>query len=933
VAEPSPYRDTLNLPRTGFPMKADLVNREPAFLRRWESTGLYAAMRAARAGRQTFLLHDGPPYANNPSHLGHLLNNVLKDAVIRYKFLRGYDVPFTPGWDCHGQPIEHQYLKSAGLSARDVDPLELRRACAAYAAKWVRHQREERKRVGAVGDWDRPYLTMDNALVAAEIEAVGRLIRAGYIFRGKKPVLWCWSCETALAENAVEFGPHVAPSVYVRFPVDRWPGGSPPCALPPAKPVSVVIWTTTPWTLPANVAVAFHPRLSYDLVETDTEVLVLASELAAGVLALAGIRPLRTLATVEGRSLEGLACRHPFVRRTSVGILAEYVTLEAGTGVVHIAPGHGDEDFASGTAYRLPVLAPVDERGRFTAEFPEFEGEPVLEASGKLIERLASKGALLHQGVIEHAYPFCWRCKNPVIFRATEQWFISLAHDALKARAAEAARRVQWYPPGGGERLARMIEQRPDWCISRQRAWGVPIPVFYCEACRAPLATEASVRAVRDWVASEGADVWWRRDAAALLPAGTRCESCGGRSFRKETDTLDVWFDSGVTHTSVLRAREGLRAPADLYLEAHDQFRGWFQSSLLTSVALHGEAPYRAVLVHGWVLDPEGEKMSKSRGNVVSLADAVGRWGADVCRLWGLSEDFTTDVAITTESLDRIQEAYRKFRNTLRYLLGNLADWNGAEPGAEAARPVDRWMRGRIQGLVRDVTADFDAYRFHHGIRKLHQFCVVDLSAVYLEILKDRLYASRPDDPARRAAQAVLGECFGALVRMLAPVLPFTAEDAWDHAPAALTGGRRSVHLTEWPEAAPAAGAEAGEWDRLLAFREVATKALEEARQTGAVPRPLEAAVTVEADGEWRTWLEPHAGQLAEWLVVSAASLGGAPSGAGIVETAHGRLRISAAKARGAKCARCWLIRPEVGSVAGRPDVCARCADVLAARA
>lgn len=925
MPEPSEYRNTLNLPRTDFAMKADLVKREPDFLRRWDAMKLYDAMRRARAGRRKFVLHDGPPYANGASHLGHLVNNVLKDAVLKYKFLRGFDVPYVPGWDCHGQPIEHAYLKSTKLSPRDIDPLALRKACAEYARKWVTHQMAERKRLGLQGDWERPYLTMDKALVAREIEAVGRLIRDGFIYRGKKPVLWCATCETALAENAVEHKPHTAPSIYVKFRVTGWPAG---LAADTPKPVSVVIWTTTPWTLPANVALAFHPQLTYDFVDTGDEVLVLARELAAGVLGLAARQAAGVIASAEGKAFEGVTCAHPFMPRESKGILADYVSSSTGTGVVHIAPGHGEEDWRAGQTYRLPVLAPVDGRGRFTPEVPEFAGQFVFKADPGIIDLLKARGALLHAGTVDHSYPHCWRCKKPVLFRATEQWFMSLEHRQLKLRAAEAARKVAWHPAAGAERMGGMIDIRPDWCISRQRVWGVPIPVFYCTACQHPHVTEASVAAVRDWVAEESADTWWVRGPETLLPAGTRCESCGGQTFRKETDTLDVWFDSGMTHATVLEASEDLRAPADLYVEAHDQFRGWFQSSLLTSVALHDRAPYKDVLVHGWVLDPEGDKMSKSMGNVVTLSDGVNRWGADVMRWWTLSEEFTQDMRLSAEAMDRIQDAYRKLRNTLRYLLGNLGDWKGNS--GEKGRAIDGWMRARLNALMGEVTQEMDAYRFHRAAGALVRFCTVDLSAIYLDVLKDRLYASRPDDPDRKAAQDVLAEIVNALTRMLAPFLPFTAEDAWQHLPDALKGGTASVHLADWPAPAvmPDAAGQAARWTSFIGLRDAVMKSLETARQTNVIDQPLAAKVAIRGAGTWPEFFAAADGdrELAELLVVSQARVEAAPGAdAPTTQTPEGALWVAVTKADGARCDRCWLTKEDTGKTA--PGLCDRCAD------
>jgi isoleucyl-tRNA synthetase len=928
MAEKGDYRATLNLPRTEFPMKADLVRREPARLKKWDDEGLYRRLRERRKDARRFVFHDGPPFANGNSHMGHLLNNVLKDAVVRYKFLRGFDTPFVPGWDCHGQAIEHQYLKTSGLSPRDLDPLELRKACRDYAMKWVNIQKGQRRRTGLLGDWDRPYLTMDRAMVAAELECAGQLIRDGYIFRGKKPVYWCATCETAQAENSVEYGPHESPSVWVRFPIRRLPEGLAGLAAKLDRPAFAVIWTTTPWTLPANVAVAFHPRFRYSFVRTGGEVLLMAEDLSAGTLKLAGLPEGTIVATVEGRELEGLVCGHPFVRRDSVGVLADYVTLDAGTGIVHTAPGHGLEDYATGVAYRLPVLAPIDSRGRFTDEYPDMKGVGVFEANPRIVEMMRERGILLHSEKVEHSYPHCWRCKKPVVFRATEQWFISLEHRGLKVRAAEAARVVTWHPGTGAERMGKMIDSRPDWCISRQRSWGVPIPVFYCEACGAVLATAESLKAVRDRVAEEGPDAWWIRDAAAILPADTRCGSCGGRKFRKETDTLDPWFDSGCTHTTVAKADPELGWPVDLYLEATDQFRGWFQSSLLTSMALNGAPPYREVVVHGWVLDPVGEKMSKSLGNVVSLEDGIGRWGADIMRVWGLSEKFHDDMRLSAESMDRIVDAYRKVRNTLRFLLGNLADYRAGGPAGEKA--VDRWMRARLGALVGEVTQMMDAYEFYQAFGLMYRFCVVDLSAVYLDLLKDRLYASGSDDPGRRAAQGVLADCFGALTRMLTPFIPFTTEEAWEFAPESLKAGAEFAQLSDWPVASPGDAQAAADWERYMALREAALKVVEAARQGGAVETQLGTKLVFEAEGDWLEWLKPFSADLPELLVVSQAELKPwAGGGEAAIATNKGRLAISAGRAEGVKCSRCWLVRTTVGQDKEHPALCDRCASVV----
>jgi isoleucyl-tRNA synthetase len=937
VAEKADYRSTLNLPRTAFPMKGDLVKREPETLARWEQMRLYDAVRTARKGSRKFIFHDGPPFANGNSHIGHLLNNVLKDAVVRYKTAAGFDAPFVPGWDCHGQPIEYQYLKTSGLSIRDIKPLELRRACAEYAMKWVNVQKEQRKRMGMLADWERPYLTMDPAAEAVEIECAGRMIQDGYIVRGRKPVLWCATCETALAENSVEYGPHVAPSIFVRFRVSEWTPALAKLPIPGAKPAHVVIWTTTPWTLPANVALAFNRDLNYDLIETPDEILVLATDLAAGVMALAGIKGGRTFATAPGREFEGLKCDHPFVDRISVGVLAEYVTLEAGTGIVHTAPGHGEEDYVTGKEYRLPILAPVDAGGRFTDEFPEFKGRHVFESNRGIIDLLKGKGMLVHEGELEHSYPFCWRCKNPMIFRATEQWFISLDHNDLKKKSAEAARKVVWHPAEGGERAAKMVESRPDWCISRQRSWGVPIPVFYCDACGAVLATEESIKAVHDKVAAEGADVWWIREAEAILPADTRCPKCGERKFRKETDTLDVWFDSGTTHMSVLNARKDtdLSWPADLYLEGADQYRCWFQSSLLTAMALKGSPPFKEVVVHGIVVGAQGEKMSKSLGNTIDLEGAVGRWGADVMRLWALMEYYHDDMRLSEEIMARVVDAYRKLRNTLRFLLGALDGYDGVPPPDDAFREVDRWMRWRKDKMVAQVTGDMKDYRFYNGIHEIHRFCVSELSSFYLDLLKDRLYASRRDDPARRAAQAILAETLKDIVRLLAPFIPFTADEVWGHMPEFLRGGVASVHLALWPEEPPFL-VEGGSGSRFRLFffqvREAILKQMEIARQSGVISNPLESRIVLAATGELMAFLQSMGTDLPELLIASQVSLEPLDGGDPILVLPEGKLAITIVKPEGTKCPRCWLVKADIGSDPAHPDLCGRCADVVGRR-
>ena len=915
-------------------MKADLVTREPQTLARWDEMDLYALMRGRRKGAPTYILHDGPPYANGDAHIGHLLNRTLKDAVVRYKFLRGFDSPFIPGWDCHGQPIEHNYLRESGKSAREVKPLELRKACAEYARKWIGVQKGRLKRLGAVGDWEHPYLTMDRDVEAREVEAVGKLILDGYISRGKKPVLWCFSCETALAENAVEYGPHTAESVFVRFRVEEWPSASAQAGKKAVKPAYVVIWTTTPWTLPANVAIAFHPRLKYDLIETGEETLVMASDLAAGVLSTAGLAPGRVVATVTGNDLEGIKCAHPFISRTSVGINAEYVTLEAGTGCVHIAPGHGAEDYISGQKYHLPVLAPVDGTGKFTEEFSEMKGMHVFKANPEIIALMKKSGALLAEGKLNHSYPHCWRCKKPVIFRATEQWFISLDHRDLRKRAVEAVRDVKWYPGWGGDRLSSMIGLRPDWCISRQRSWGVPIPVFYCGDCNTVLATKESLDAARDLVAKDGTDGWWEKESGEILSAGTKCGKCGGGKFTKEMDTLDVWFDSGVTHTSVLRNREGLKWPADLYLEGSDQHRGWFNSSHLSGMALDGQPPYKAVVTHGIFLDLQGEKMSKSQGNIITAEEAFGKWGADLIRLWTLSENYHEDMRFSREILNRVTDSYRKLRNTFRFLLGNISglDSDATVPD-QAFGEVDRWMRWRCALLVREVTAAMDEFAFYRAVQAIHRFCSVEMSAFYLDILKDRMYCSHSSDPARLAARRVMAETVSALDRMMAPFIPFTAEEVWTFLPESLKGGLPSVHMADWPSDA---GADADprmarRWDLFMRLRDPVLKGIETARQEKRVDNPLGSRVILRLDGDFARLagsIAPDA--LREMLNVSQVAVEPFRSGdEPALASDDGKISVEVARPEGEKCARCWLVLPTVGTDSRHPALCKRCADVV----
>lgn len=914
------YKETLNLPRTAFPMKANLVRREPEIIQRWEEEDLYGKIRERAKGREKYILHDGPPYANGHIHMGTALNKILKDFIVKSKFMAGQDSTYVPGWDCHGLPIEHEVEKTLGEEKGRLTKTEIRRLCRDYASRFVQIQREEFKRLGVLGTWNSPYLTMDPKYQATIVREFGRFVDGGYLYRGKKPVYWCPTCRTALAEAEVEYGPHRTPSIYVKFPmVSDLSTRFPPLK---GKEVSVLIWTTTPWTLPANLAIAFHPDHDYAAVESDGEVFILAHRLVAPVMEILGLKDYRVLATFLGRDLEGLKCRHPFLERESVLILAEYVTLDTGTGCVHIAPGHGEEDYESGLKYGLDIYAPVDDQGRFTSEVEFFAGQFVFEANPAINAKLREVGALLHEEEVEHSYPHCWRCKNPVIFRSTEQWFISIDHRDLRSRLLDWIGKVQWIPQWGKDRIYNMVAARPDWCISRQRAWGVPIVVFYCTNCGEPLLDRKVVEHVAELFERQGADIWFERPPEELLPPGTKCPNCGAETFRKEEDILDVWFDSGVSWAAVLEQRMELQFPADLYLEGTDQHRGWFHSSLITSVANRGAPPYRAVLTHGFVVDGQGRKMSKSAGNVISPFEITERYGAELLRLWAAAEDYRDDIRISGEILDRLVEAYRRIRNTWRFMLGNLYDFDPREglPYREL-QEIDRWILHRFMVLVKRVREAYEAFTFHTIYHSVHNFCVVDLSALYLDILKERLYVSPPTSPKRRSSQTALYLILKGMVRLMAPILSFTAEEAWSHLPKE-EGDPESVHLASFPEVEEALmdGGLEERWSRLLEVREQVTKALEGARQRKEIGHSLDARVSIRAPGELIAFLRTFGEELREIFIVSQVELQEVPQGV---------LQVHVAKARGKKCARCWVYHEEVGRSEEHPEICPRCLEVI----
>ncbi|MFH1595175.1 MAG: isoleucine--tRNA ligase [Pseudomonadota bacterium] len=920
------YKETLNLPRTDFPMKADLPQREPQILKRWEEMGLYGKIRAQGQGRPRFVLHDGPPYANGHIHLGHALNKILKDIIIKSRQMMGFDCPYVPGWDCHGLPIEHQVDKELKAEGLKLSQVEIRSRCRAYARKFIGIQGAEFERLGVLGDWAHPYLTMHHSYVAAILEEYGRFFFSGAVYRSKKPVHWCATCRTALAEAEVEYEEHQTPSIYVKFPL-----ASPPFQVPElsGRQVSLVIWTTTPWTLPANQAIAVHPDLEYVGLEVGEEVLLVAGELAQGLLSFWGLKG-KEILRLPGRRLEGAFCSHPWIDRTSQVILADYVTLEAGTGLVHIAPGHGQEDYDSGRKYGLAPYSPVDDHGKFTSEVPEFAGQKVWVANAGIIELLSRQGKLLKAAETTHSYPHCWRCKQPIIFRATEQWFISLEHHSLRQKALQAIDRVAWIPRWGRERIYQMVERRPDWCISRQRAWGVPIMAFHCQSCGAVFLTQEVLAGLIQRVRREGADFWFDRAAAELLPAGSRC-SCGRGEFAKETDILDVWFDSGVSWAAVVEPNPALGLPADLYLEGSDQHRGWFHSSLLTAVGTRGAAPYKGVLTHGFVVDGEGRKMSKSLGNVIAPQEVMDRYGAEILRLWVAAEDYRDDVRLSGDILKQLADAYRRFRNTARFMLGNLYDFDPQQHWLAPAQrqELDRLALSWLAQLLARVKKAYGDYEFHQAYHRLHQFCAVEMSAIYLDILKDRLYVSRADSQARRSAQSTLWDLLQSLTTAMAPILSFTAEEVWQYLPG--QGRPESVHLAAYPE--PPAGfpdeALLTKYDFLLKVRSDINRGLEEARKTKRLATAQEARVVLGAQGELLTKLTGQAAELK--TLAQVAELVVAPGGQGLEGQEVPGLRIRVEPAPGSKCVRCWFTLTSVGEDPGHPQICGRCRQVLEA--
>ena len=924
------YGKSLNLPQTDFPMRANLPQREPEFLKKWEDMDIYNKQLKKAEGKLSFILHDGPPYANGGIHLGTSLNKILKDIVVKYKSMSGYYTPYVPGWDTHGLPIEQRAIKELGLKRHEVGPVVFREACEGFAMKYLDIQRESFKRLGVRADWEHPYVTLKPEFEAKQIEVFGEMAKKGHIYKGLKPVYWCPECETALAEAEIEYADDTTVSIYVKFQVRDDKGIFEGVA--PKEKINFVIWTTTTWTLPANLAICLNESFEYSVVKANDEYYVLAAELVENTMKAAAITEYETVAKFKGSELEGILCKHPFLDRDSLVILGDHVTLEAGTGCVHTAPGHGAEDFLVCQKYKIPVLVPVDSKGFLTKEAGPFAGMFYKKSNPAIIEKLTQDGRLLASESITHQYPHCWRCKDPIIFRATEQWFASI--DSFRDAALEAIKTVKWVPEWGQERITNMVRDRGDWCISRQRIWGVPIPIFYCKDCGKELITDESIKAVAELFRVKGSNAWYAMDASEILPKDTKCE-CGHNEFSKETDIMDVWFDSGSSHVAVLENREGLSWPADLYLEGSDQHRGWFQSSLLTSVATRKGAPYKKVLTHGYVIDEEKRKMSKSLGNGIDPADVIKEYGADILRLWVASSDYTTDIKISKDLLKQLSEVYRKIRNTARYILGNI---NGFNPDTDSVdysemSELDRWALYKMTNLIKKVNEAYSGYEFHMMFHAIHNFCVVDMSNFYLDIIKDRLYTSKPDSKERRAAQTVMYEILQSLVRMLTPVLAFTTEEIWQYMPHRAEDDIESIQLNSWPQVNEKYldTKLAEKWEKIFELRSDVSKALEIARANKTIGHSLNAKVTLYADGENLEFIKSIESDLVTVFIVSAVeikNLADAPAAAQNGEEMP-EIKVSVEQAPGDKCERCWMFSEFVGEDEKHPTLCKRCADVV----
>ena len=937
MPEEKSYKETLNLPQTSFPMKANLAQREPEMLKSWEAEGVYAAIRAKSAGKPKYVLHDGPPYANGHIHIGHALNKVLKDLIVKYQTMRGHDALYVPGWDCHGLPIEHACLKEMGKRKEEVDRVEFRREARKYAERFVGTQREGFKRLGIFGEWDQPYLTMNYGYQTAIAASFIKLYEDGFIEQRLKPVPWCYDCDTALAEAELEYEDKISKSIFVKFQLLN---ANNLLKISPDSAAYLLVWTTTPWTLPANVGAAVHPELEYGIFQKGNEVFVFAKALEAKLKEKIDLNGFSQVKSVTGQELNGLEYQHPFLDRKGKVITADYVSSEDGTGIVHIAPGHGEDDYKYGhLEYGLPILSPVDHRGKFTEEFHHCHGEHVFKANPKITALLAEKGLLLKEEDHPHSYPHCWRCKKPILFRATTQWFMKIDHKDLRKRMLRAIEKdIQFIPDWGKKRIGAMVETRPEWCLSRQRYWGVPIPVIRCKNCTSVHFVKESKTKILELFEKEGADAWFAHPAEAFLPPGVKCPKCHKSEFEKETDIIDVWFDSGVSHQAVLHKHPGLKYPADLYLEGSDQHRGWFQSGLTTSMALENKSPFKSVLTHGFVMDGQGKKMSKSAGNVVTPQDVMKEFGADVLRLWVTSCDYQFDVRLSNEILKQLVDTYRKIRNTFRYFLSNLFDFEPVKNAVpyEKLHPLDRWAMAKADQLVMSVTDLYERFEFHEIYREVYDFCVVDLSSYYLDALKDTLYTAAPDSWLRRSAQTAFFYILSRLVKIVAPIMPFTADEVWKSYK--LEENVTTVHASAWPvPQAAKTGSDFRDWEHLREIRNAITPFLEKKREAKEIGAGLEAKVIVTAeDPESAGILHKYEKELARVFVVSQVVLEtktveGMEAAEGVSAVLQKKFGLKAlvTKAEGAKCIRCWNYSASLGQDSEHAALCPKCVEAV----
>jgi isoleucyl-tRNA synthetase len=920
MAEADRIKETLNLPQTSFSMKAKLSQKEPEIIGKWERMSLYQKIQKMREKSPTFVLHDGPPYANGNIHLGTALNKILKDFIVKTKTMQGYKSPYLPGWDCHGLPIEIKVDQLLGERKRELSIIDIREECKKYAQKYIDIQRNQFKRLGVFGEWENPYLTMNPEYEGEVLRYLAAFFASGNVYKGKGPVHWCPHCQTALAEAEIEYKDRKSPSIYVKFPLlsdlsQKFP-------VLKAKKVSVLIWTTTPWTIPANLAIAFHPDYEYAAFQTDGEVYIAAKRLIPVLAEELGFKATKILVTFPGKDMEGLKARHPFIDRDSVFVLADYVTLDEGTGCVHTAPGHGYEDYMTGLGYGLDIYTPVDSEGKFVPQVERYEGMNVFEANKHITEDMKRDGSLLKEGEIIHSYPHCWRCKNPVIFRATAQWFISMDKSDLRIRALDEIKKVRWIPSWGEERMANMVSARPDWCISRQRSWGVPIPAFYCHECGYILADEETTLRVADVFSKEGSNSWFTKKAEEFLPPDSKCPGCGSKKFNKENNILDVWFESGASH-NVLGSREDLPWPSDLYVEGHDQYRGWFNSSLFVGVAARNSSPYKAVVTHGFVLDEQGRGMSKSLGNYIEPEEIISQHGAEILRLWVAMLNYKEDARFGRELLQRLVEAYRKIRNTWRFILGNIYDFS---PDEESVSPqemelLDRWILEKCSEKGKKVLDAYEDYEYYVVFHTIYNFFTVELSSFYLDVLKDRLYCSGRKSSLRKSAQTALYRLLKSTLVLMAPILPFTTEEAWEFLPA-FKGKGESIHLEKFPsfDEEQLDQSLLQELESLTLVRDRVLKELEGARGEELIGNSLEAKVTLRVPSSKAQLLEKYEKHLPSLFIVSAVEL---------QPQAGDDLGVEVSKAPGEKCQRCWGFSPYVGKSSEYPHFCRRCEEVV----